>query len=314
MKKLEKLSSFCAIALLVLLSSIQLSCPGAYGNDASKKNMDTASTGWEKLGIIDIHAHIGSFKGYDISKSTLLANVRKYGIKTALVSNIDCADLPGVTADLDEELANAETVKFVNEDPQHFRGVLWVRPHAGKIAVARKFLEMHLNSDSSKRTFVAMKFHPEFDHYHADDKSVDSFMTLCAEAGLPAVFHCGAPGSKSEADRIYNVAKRFPKVPVVLYHMGFNSDHVEAISCATQAVKNNDANLYLETSQCSVDAVLAAIKRVGARHVLFGTDATYYGKEHYQHYQEMITRLKQELSPADFNLVVRENAQRIFAL
>ena len=276
--------------------------------------MDANAGSWEKLGIIDSHAHIGSFKGFDIGKNTLLANVRKYGIKTALVSNIDCADMPGVTADLEEEEANSETARFVNSDSAHFRGVLWVRPHAGKLSLAKKFLDMRLDGDANKRTFVAMKFHPEFDHYFADDKSVDAFLSLCSENGIPAVFHCGAPGSKSDAERIYNAAKRFPKVPVVLYHMGFNSDHIEAISCAAQANKNKDANLYLETSQCSVDAVLAAIKRVGVKRVLFGTDATYFGKDHYQHYQELVNRLKQELSPADFALVMRENSLRIFPL
>ncbi len=269
---------------------------------------------WNSLQAIDIHAHIGSFKGFEMGRQALIANVKRYGIRMALVSNVDGAELPGITANTGQQKANEETEKLVLSDPQHFRGLIWVTPHTAKLELAKHFIDLRLKDDADKPVFVGMKFHPEFDHYWADDSTLDPYLDLCEENGLVAVFHCGAPGSKSEPERIYKSAKRHPKVPVVLYHMGFNSDHLDAISTVAQAIKNKDADLYVDTAQCSTTAVVAAVKRLGANRVLFGTDATYYGGEHYHHYEEMIDKLRDVLSPHDFALVMRDNAIRLFHL
>lgn len=93
--------------------------------------------------------------------------------------------------------------------------------------------------------------------------------------------------------------------------MGFGTDHSEAIAVAAQAIKNKDANLYLETSQASPEAVLRAIHELGSRRVLFGTDATYYGKTHYDEYKDLIFALK-KLSVREREDVLHENAKRLF--
>lgn len=270
---------------------------------------------WSESDIIDIHAHIGSFRGFDISKATLKANVEHYGIKMALVSNIDCANLPMVTANLSEEEGNRQCADFVRKNQEHFRGLVWVQPTSARIDLAERFLKMRMGTPAGdKRIFVGMKFHPEFDRYFADDKGVDALLSLCAKYRVPAVFHCGQTGSLSDPARIYKAAKLHPDVDIVLYHMGFGSNHDDAINAVSNAIKNKDASLYLETSQCAAKDVLRAIKSVGARHVLFGTDATYFGKQHYQHYDDLLKTLKKDLSASDFNLIVRENALRIFPL
>ena len=56
--------------------------------------------------IIDIHAHIGTFQGFDLSMPTLLGNLERYGVQMAFISNIDGANLPGTTANLDEIESN----------------------------------------------------------------------------------------------------------------------------------------------------------------------------------------------------------------
>jgi hypothetical protein len=59
---------------------------------------------WAPYGIIDIHAHIGTFCGYDLSVENLLDNMKRYGVALALVSNIDGADLSGITRNLNERM------------------------------------------------------------------------------------------------------------------------------------------------------------------------------------------------------------------
>lgn len=49
---------------------------------------------------VDIHAHIGTFRGFDIGEASLLKATAQAGIRMTLVSNIDGAHLPGVTGNL----------------------------------------------------------------------------------------------------------------------------------------------------------------------------------------------------------------------
>src|ERR1051326_3763088 len=64
---------------------------------AQPSNASIHRLSWAEYRIIDIHAHIGNFREYDLSLPTLLHNVESYGIRLALVSNIDGAELPGIT-------------------------------------------------------------------------------------------------------------------------------------------------------------------------------------------------------------------------
>ncbi len=264
---------------------------------------------WEQYQIIDIHGHIGSFKGYDLSTETLVKNVNEYGLRLVLVSNIDGADL-AETDNVDEVTANSRTVEFLRQHGKQFRGLLWSRPNDGSPANLEKFL-----TDSSLRgLFVGIKIHPEMNHFGADDKKVDGYLALCEKYHLPAVFHSDLPGSNGDPRNIYAAARRYPTVPVVLYHSGFKSNHDSAYAVVQESLRKNDANLYLETAQVGVDDMMRGIKLVGVDRMLFGTDATYFGKEHYKHYEPHIERLRKELSSEGFAKVVRGNAERLFPL
>jgi uncharacterized protein len=262
--------------------------------------------------IIDVHAHIGNFRGYDLSLANLLQNMKRYGINFALISNIDAAQLSGVTPNKSETEANQETATAVRNNSKLLRGLVWVRPNDGSPEVIEKFLTQKLNDGHP--IFVGMKFHPEMNHFKADDESVDAYLSLCAKYRIPAVFHCGRSGSNSSPERIYNIAKRHPDVAIVLYHMGAFGPHESAIRIANEAIKNEDAQLYLETSQVDPDSVLKAIRTVGSDHVLFGTDACYYGKNHYASYQKLIEALKSELKKEEAEKVLSGNSRRLFQL
>lgn len=272
--------------------------------------MSEAADGiWSDFKIIDIHGHCGTFAGYDLSEATLLANMKSYGVTRALISNIDGADMPGVTGCLSQNSANGECARIVGKHPQLLRGLLWCRPTDGKAESLRRFINM---GRPGNPIFVGLKLHPEMNHFPADSGIVDPYMEICKEFGLPACFHCGADSSESSPERIYTLARRFPKVPVVLYHMGFGASHKQAIAVCKQAMTKKDADIYLETAQCSPEAVLEAIATVGADRVIFGTDATYFGKRHYSHYENLVATLKAKLKDTDFQKVVNGNAKRIF--
>ena len=256
---------------------------------------------WQSAAAIDVHAHLGTFGGYDLSLPTLLDNIERHSIRFALVSNIDGASLPGVTGDLGELAANEAARVIVAGQPK-LRGLAWARP--GDKGSSPENLVPYFE----KHHFVGVKLHPEMNHFAADAPVVDGYLALCERFGVPAVFHC------QTAAPIAAVARRHPKVPVILYHSGFGSDHEEAIEQVEQAIKAKNADLYLETAQVEPAKALEMVKRVGAGRVVFGTDATYFGKEHYRKYTELVKLLAHELSPADFRLVMSGNAERLFHL
>lgn len=272
----------------------------------------TAGADWSAYKIVDIHAHIGHFKGFDLRDETLLNNLQAYKIRLALISNLDAADLAN-TDNLDEVLANQRTQEMVLAHPNQLRGLLWVKAQDKTPDNLIPFLKAKIPG-TDEPIFVGMKFHPEFNHYSADDKRLDKYLKLCAQYHIPAVFHCGVSGSNSSPDRIYTTARRHPTVPVVLYHMGFDDEHDVAITTAKAAFDKGDAQLYLETSQADPDSVMDAIETLGVDRVLFGSDATYFGANHYRHYEDQIKRLSSKLTPAEFEKVVHGNAVRLFNL
>lgn len=257
-------------------------------------------------GIVDIHAHIGRFKGYVMGLDPLVDNVRRYKIRMALVSNLEGANLPGTTDNLDETAANRKTADAVRQYP-FLRGLAWAKPaDTGGSADA---IEPFLRDEG----FVGIKLHPNFNQFDADDPRVDAYLELCEKYDVPAVFHSGSE-KRCHPRTIYEIAKRHPRVAVVLYHMVFFGPSKDAVDVAEEAKARGDARIYLETSQTPPDAILEAVRRLGSEYVLFGSDATYYGKDHYDHYFDTLRQLKKGLSPEGYDNVTAGNAIKLFRL
>ncbi len=151
-------------------------------------------------------------------------------------------------------------------------------------------------------------------HFAADDSLVDGYLSLCEKYDVPAVFHSGKSGSHSDPRKIYRAAQRHPTVAVILYHMGFKGPHDDAIAVVKESLQKRNARLYLETAQADPQAVLRAIEALGAERVLFGSDATYYGKDHYQRYVPLFDLLHKQLRDDDFAKVMWGNAEHLFKL
>lgn len=284
--------------------------------------------------MIDVHAHIGSFVGYDLSEPTLLAEVAGAGVELALVSNIDGAAVPGKTRNLSETEANRATERFVRSYPRGFRGLLWGRPDRGDASDLEPFAHLRLDASDpradpravpggraapwTRRIFVGLKIHPEMNTVPADAPAMDPYLRLAARHGYPVVAHCDGQVDDASAARLLVLARRHPGVPVVLYHTGFQGPHEPAIAAAEAALglagDGPPANLWLETAQLPPAAALEAVERVGADRVLFGTDATFYGRGHYARYRPLLDALRGALSPADFARVTHENARTLFRL
>lgn len=285
----------------------------ACGTEAAQDHAPTPSIDFSA--VIDIHGHIGTlstdFGQRDISTEQLLALVERYDVGLTLVSNVEGSAAED-GANRSEEQANADTFAVVQAHAQRLRGLLWARPNDGSAATLARFAGLKL--DDGSRAFVGMKLHPDWQGVPADDARMDPYMDLCAAAGLPLVVHTGAVGTHSSPERIYALARRYPDVPVVLYHMGFFGEHEPAIAAVEQAMRDGDADLYLETSECDSATVLEAVRRVSPARVVFGSDVPYFGATHYDTYRTLLNELRLNTSAKDYELITRGTAQRLFRL
>lgn len=256
-------------------------------------------------GIIDVHGHIGEFSGFDLSLETLLKNVKENNIEYVFVSNIDGAAIRA-TKNGDEKDINEETYRVCTQN-SNLKPLAWAKPGGSKASADK--IEPFLRD----KHFYGIKFHPDFNNFSASSNEVIPYLKLCEKYHVPALFHCGS-SPRSNAEEIYKAAKKFPTVPFVLYHINFNGDYASSIAVAKQAKEKKDAIIYLETAQATQDAVIRAIKEVGADRVVFGTDATYFGRYHYQYYAPILKAVKAAVPAADFRHYIHDNAVELFHL
>ncbi|TVP77585.1 MAG: hypothetical protein EA352_03345 [Gemmatimonadales bacterium] len=271
---------------------------------------------------IDCHAHVGRFEGYDLSESTLLSELEEGGIALALASNIDGATVPGKTRGLPMDAANRAMAAVVRRNPARLRALAWGRPDAG---LSPDGVRSHLQGLSdlrlnevdtggwTPRVFTGLKLHPEMNQYPADAFEVDPFLQASEAFGWPVVVHSDGKDDRASPERIHAMARRHPRVPVVLYHTGFGGPHEPAVRAAERAAASGDANLFLETAQLPPAAFLRAVERVGPRRVLFGTDATYYGAGHYRTYAPLVEAIR-SLGEVPARAILHDNAFRLFGL
>lgn len=257
---------------------------------------------------------MGRFEGYDVGVEPLLEAVRRFGIRLVLASNLDAAAVPGRTRDLGEEAANDAMAEAARRHFDRLRALFWARPGDGSPDRARDFLARPGPHGEGAPLFAGIKLHPEMNDFPADAPAVDGYLEAARDAGVPVVVHSDEKDDRAHPRRILALARRHPRVPVVLYHMGFEGPHDAAIEAARTAREAGDARIFLETSQAAPEAVLRGIRAVGSAGVLFGTDATYYGRDHYASYRGLLRALDGALDAADRARILRENARRIFPL
>jgi predicted TIM-barrel fold metal-dependent hydrolase len=115
-------------------------------------------------------------------------------------------------------------------------------------------------------------------HYNIDDPSVDPVMQALREAGLVASIHSGS--DSVHPNRVGNVARRFPDVPIIMDHMGYPDATADAIRVAEEC-----PNVYLGTTilrffkppeEADPVAVADAVKRIGPERVVWGSNLPEY--------------------------------------
>lgn len=142
-------------------------------------------------------------------------------------------------------------------------------------------------------------------------------------AGLPVNFHVGEPVGHNYPGKdltpiegFYAIARRFPDLKLVLAHAGGGLPYYELDPAVHEAFRNVSYDLAALPLLYHIRSVAVLVRLAGPHRVLFGTDfpLTIYP---WITKELEISLLAQDitanagLSPADYRLVMRENALRM---
>jgi predicted TIM-barrel fold metal-dependent hydrolase len=133
---------------------------------------------------------------------------------------VDCALLfPEYSPRVTGIQAIEDMLPYVEHNPNRFRVLANVNPHLH--FPAAKEVERQLDLGA-----VALKVHPCHGNFPANTRELYPVYALCAERGVPVVFHCGTsnfPGARNlyaGPELMEDVAKDFPELTIVLAHGG----------------------------------------------------------------------------------------------
>ncbi|MEG1583915.1 MAG: amidohydrolase family protein [Anaerovorax sp.] len=208
----------------------------------------------KKFKKIDAHSHVGNFEGWPdvrITPEELIGQMDEYNIEKTVLSTFPIE----------------ESLRAVERYPDRLIGAAWVNPLEGEKAISE------IRNSVEKCGFKAIKLHPLFQAYRANDDCVFPIAELAEELNVPLMIHSGhAPFSLPWS--IAQLAERYPKVKVVMIHMGHG--HGVYIQAALDMAEKYD-NIYLETSGMPMqNKIKEAYEKVGSDRVLFGIDAPFH--------------------------------------
>ena len=212
--------------------------------------------------IIDSHAYVGAppvrcgFSEVDISPEWLIRLMRESGIdKMVVMPPANWA--PGC----DYRAGTDAVVAAVNRYPDRFIGFSGVTGYCVKHGIADLKYGIEEKGLKGAGEFKAAP--------HWSESIVMPIMRFLEKHRAPVLIHVF---SVQEARMAEYIGNKLPNLPVIMGHMG--GTNVVAGKRCIEAAKKYE-NIFLETSISPYDVIYEAVREVGARRILFGSDAPF---------------------------------------
>lgn len=206
--------------------------------------------------IIDAHNHIGTRPGASQTGADLVAKMDQAGVAKSVV-------FPFVEGNFTNDAVKAAYDEFPDRLVPYCAVNPW-QPDAA--AEVRRCV--------SDWKFKGLKLHPTINGFHlADPILVDPLFEEAGDLGIPIIVH-GASDLYNAPPEFAEMARRFPRVKLLMAHMGFFWSVEQAINYATEI-----PNLYLETSRAPIFEIATAVLKAGAGKVIWGTDSPFVDYE-----------------------------------
>ena len=251
--------------------------------------------------IIDAHTHVGQHEGVNFTKVHLDSFFRHIEpteeLEKMIVSDLD------VLQNLKGEFKGNEDILKEFASSSRYALVASCSPNTGNVQEIKNLFSKYPNS------FVGLKFHPEIQKLELSSPKYNPYFEFATQQQLPCLIHSAVNTNNlgevtsninrfSDPEIIYQTAKKYPKTPIVMAHLGagWKGAHDKTIDIIIESIKNKDANLYADISWVDIDApkkngysnkdhILKAIKRlkgIGEKdwkygdqsyRLMFGTDS-----------------------------------------
>ncbi len=246
--------------------------------------------------IIDSHVHCGKWTNDLFSTNDVIEffnrkfNNGKDTIDRVIISNLDCIiNTKNKTPYKDELSGNLKLLKACLHNDKLIPFVV-CQPGYG----SAENIELLLNKYPN--LIKGLKFHPACLNLPANDIKYIPYMKLAEKYNKPCLFHSEVitdsnnnliRSGVSDPEYIYETARQFPNVPVIMGHMGLGGDkaHEAGIETLINSIEHGDAKLYADLAWVDwdnpakphivevVDKLLHSSKGDKTERLLFGTDA-----------------------------------------
>jgi predicted TIM-barrel fold metal-dependent hydrolase len=216
--------------------------------------------------IFDFRVFLGhSFDGTQQTVSDLLRTMDSLNIEMALA-----CPLKPLSYNLD--LANTDLANGIKDYPDRLVGAVRLDPWQPDASeTMRRGVEA--------LGLRALYLNPWEENFRADLPVLDPLLGLAAEYGLPVVIATGYPWL-SEALQVHKLARRWPRVPVVMTNGGQINISGLGQADATLALRQTP-NLHLDTAGIyRQDFIEDTIEEFGGARVLFGSGAPYFDQRY----------------------------------
>lgn len=262
--------------------------------------------------IIDCHVHIGKILTFDMSEKMLLDSMDKYQIDYALVSNLEGCEVDGDQVPLppDQQFSqrdvNQKVLRLVRSHPDRLGALLWIKPVTE--GCTPEFADMVADN---RHLIHGLKAHPYLSKRSFDSPEVEAYVQLAQQHDLVVVTHT-ATDDDSSPRAVCAMARRYPSVNFVLYHLGLGSDNQEAIDLIA-----GQPNLYGDCCWVTPPSIAQAVRACGDDKILFGTDNPINGLDTYDDvtfYRGYLGGIPPEMTPQAYENFMFRNAIRLFKL
>lgn len=246
--------------------------------------------------IIDAHVHCGQwnfdrFSCRDVVQffSKKFNNGNDY-VDRVIISNLDCIKNDENCKPLKDEICGNLLLLKSAQKNKIFIPFVVCQPGYGSAENIEVLLKKY------PLLIKGLKFHPTCLDLAANDRKYLPYMELAEKYNKPCLFHSEVLSDEtgnilrngvSDPEFIYETAAKFPKVPVILAHMGLGGDkaHEVGISTLLKSINKNDAKMYADISWVDwnnpekphiidvIDKLLHSPKGDMTERLLFGTDA-----------------------------------------
>lgn len=206
--------------------------------------------------VIDAHNHIGTRHGATQTGADLVAKMDGTGVAKAVI-------FPFVEGNFTNDAVKTAYDQF----PERLIPYCAVNPWQPDAAAEVRRCVRDWG-------FKGLKLHPTINGYHlADPGLVNPLFEEAGDLGIPIIVH-GASDLYNAPPEFAEMARRFPRVKLLMAHMGFFWAVDQAIAYAKEL-----PNLYLETSRAPIFEIATAVRALGPGKVIWGTDSPFVDYE-----------------------------------